>query len=278
MSIASKNTDRASFAVSIVLYRTNPRLLERTLTSLAVTVSQSIEQGLLGDSCRLFLIDHSPSPVTFEQQECWREMVSPMLLEYHFAGRNPGYGAGHNLAFCHAGVVDYFLVANPDLEFAPRSLVNGLGFLGEHPEIGLLGPALIEPDGNLRPACFRSPDLLTLFSRLCGGTWARRRSYNYECRDWDPASPVFSPPHVSGCCMLFRGSAYKMLGGFDPGFFLYFEDFDLSGRAQQHGLSAYCPAMKIIHHGGGASRKNLRHHFLFIKSAARFFWLRRGSR
>lgn len=267
-----------SLAVSIVLYRTDHQVLTRTVASLAIAIRQSTEKGLLTAACRLLLIDHSPDPIPPEQQECLHEMALPMQVEYHFVGGNPGFGAGHNRAFCHAADNQYFLVANPDLEFTPDSLGNGLAFLTAHPEIGLLAPALVETDGSLRPACFRSPDMLTLFARLLGGSWAARRSYHYECRDWDATSPVFNPPLISGCCMLFRGSTFRELGGFDPGYFLYFEDFELSRRAQRQCLSAYCPTMKVVHHGGGAASKGLRHQFYFLRSAARFFWQARDFR
>jgi GT2 family glycosyltransferase len=63
----------------------------------------------------------------------------------------------------------------------------------------------------------------------------------------------------------------KRLGGFDPRYFLYFEDFDLSLRTPQHARIAYVPSVRIVHHGGGAARKGLRHVRLFLTSAIRFF-------
>jgi GT2 family glycosyltransferase len=192
-------------------------------------------------------------------------------LQYHHNPANPGFGAGHNAAFCRAVGADFFLVANPDLAFAPEALVAGLEFFSAHPQSGVLAPLLVDAD-DLRPACFRPPDLLTLALRACGLTARHsRRIARYECRDWDVRQAMFDPPLLSGCCLLFRASAYRKLGGFDPRYFLYFEDFDLTLRANQLGLSAYCPAMRVAHAGGGASRKGLRHQMHFMRSAWRFF-------
>jgi len=61
------------------------------------------------------------------------------------------------------------------------------------------------------------------------------------------------------------------IGGFADAFFLYFEDFDLSLRAAAAGRLAYVPSVRIVHHGGHAARKGLRHVFLFVGSAMTFF-------
>lgn len=265
-------TEAPAFVASVVLYRPQAALLAATLRSLAAAVAQAQVAGMLGEA-RLILVDHSPQPQTEATLAGWRAACGGDLpLSYVSNPANPGFGAGHNHAFAQAGrAADVFLVANPDLEFAADSLVAGLRFLGAHPRSGLLAPALVKDDGGLAPACFRYPDLLTLALRMVGGGLAARRSRRYECRDWDAMQPVFDPPVVSGCCMLFRRDCFAAIGGFDPGYFLYFEDFDLSWRAGRQGLSAYCPDMRVRHLGGGAARKGLHHIRLFLRSARRFF-------
>jgi GT2 family glycosyltransferase len=265
-------TQTPTLVVSIVLYRPEGALLDAAMRSLAAAVVQARRAGVLGET-RLILVDHSPAAQPETTLAAWRALCGDALaLDYLSDPANPGFGAGHNHAFARGGnAADVFLVANPDLEFAADSLAAGLRFLAAHPDCGLVAPALLQDDGSLVPACFRYPDLLTLAARFVGGGLAARRSRRYECRDWDATQPVFDPPLVSGCCMLFRSASYAALGGFDPGYFLYFEDFDLSWRASRRGLSAYCPEMHARHHGGGAGRKGLRHIGLFLRSALRFF-------
>lgn len=260
----------ARLAVSIVLYSPDRLTLERTISSLGRAIKD--DSGGLSERTVVILVDHSPIRIPADWLEGLQQLVGTCApLVYDHNGANPGFGAGNNHAFNCIDGADYFLVANPDIEFAPDSLAAGLAFLDTHPDIGLLAPALVEPDGGLRPACFRYPDLLTLLARLIGGMWASKRSFRYECRDWTPDEVSFSPPLVSGCCMLFRSTTFARLGGFDHSYFLYFEDFDLSLRAGRLGLSAYCPGMKITHQGGGASRKGIKHLMLYIQSALRFF-------
>ena len=60
---------------------------------------------------------------------------------------------------------------------------------------------------------------------------------------------------------------------FDRRFFLYFEDYDLSLRSAEITRIAYVPAVKVVHHGGHAARKGLRHIGMFVRGAALFFRL-----
>ena len=260
----------SSLAVSIVLYRPQLTLLENTLK----TLGQALEvcSNNLSGPTEIVLVDHSSEALS---RDCLHQLEQALgtraKLVYAHIDANPGYGAGHNHAFQRVAESDFFLVANPDLEFSPESLAAGVAFLNLHSDIGLLAPALVEPDGSLRPACFRYPGLTTLFARLAGGKWARQRSFRYEYRDWNPLETHFDPLLISGCCMLFRSSAFFRAGGFDPGYFLYFEDFDLSLRLAQVSRTAYCPAMKISHHGGGVGRKGMKHIAMYLRSAFRFF-------
>jgi GT2 family glycosyltransferase len=71
--------------------------------------------------------------------------------------------------------------------------------------------------------------------------------------------------------MIVRTALFRRLGGFDPRFFMYFEDYDLSLRVGREAKIAFVPASRIVHHGGKASRKGPRHVSWFLRSAWRFF-------
>ena len=87
----------------------------------------------------------------------------------------------------------------------------------------------------------------------------------------DGTATVWDPPIISGCFMLFRTALLQRLGGFDARYFLYFEDYDLSLRAHELTRVAFVPDVRVVHHGGGASRKGMKHIRLFGVSAFRFF-------
>jgi GT2 family glycosyltransferase len=93
----------------------------------------------------------------------------------------------------------------------------------------------------------------------------------YEMRDVVGDRFLDDVPLASGCFMLARTPLLAELGGFDPRFFMYFEDYDLSVRLSRRSRIAYVPEVRIVHAGGEASRKGLRHVRWFVSSAWRFF-------
>jgi GT2 family glycosyltransferase len=203
---------------------------------------------------------------------------SGWTMNYLHRHTNIGYGRAHNLVM-HGGNTHYHLVLNPDVELAPDALVAGMRFLDAHPEIGVLAPAVSGAHGEREFTCKRYPAVLDLLLRAFAPAtlrrWCRGRLERYEMRDAiEPVggdgfvSPV---PLLSGCFMLARRKAVDTTGGFDPAYFLYFEDFDWSVRLNRITGSAYVPSVRIVHHGGGAARKGARHIAHFARSAVRFY-------
>ena len=71
--------------------------------------------------------------------------------------------------------------------------------------------------------------------------------------------------------MLCRTELLQKVQGFDENYFLYFEDFDLSLRIGKIADIVYLPSMRIVHAGGHAARKGIRHLLMFVKSAWYFY-------
>lgn len=187
---------------------------------------------------------------------------------------NVGFGCGHNLALTD-GLGRFHIILNPDLEMASDSLLEALAFMESHPECGLLTPAAFWEDGSRQYLCKRYPSLLDLILRGFAPGFVKSifkgRLERYEMRDMPYDNVFWDPPIVSGCFMLFRGDVLQRLEGFDPQFFLYFEDFDLSLRSSAISRSAYVPSVKVVHYGGNAARKGCKHIRMFGESALTFF-------
>jgi N-acetylglucosaminyl-diphospho-decaprenol L-rhamnosyltransferase len=170
-------------------------------------------------------------------------------------GGNVGYGAAVNAALADRSQ-GWALVANPDVRFEPGSVDELLAVAARWPRAATVGPAIRTPDGELYPSARDLPRLSTgIGHALLGWAWpanpwtARYRREREEPRE-RPAG------WLSGSCFLVDLAAFRAVGGFDPGYFMYFEDVDLAERLGRAGyLHVYAPSAVVVHEGGHATRR-----------------------
>ncbi|MGF6781133.1 GT2 family glycosyltransferase [Paraburkholderia sp. GAS334] len=258
--------------MSIVVYHPDIAQLSTTLASFgaACDLLRSVRVGL---PVELYLVDNGGLPAMHAALHALhiRGIACTVI-----SGRgNVGYGRGHNLAIERV-VSRYHLVLNPDIDLERHALIEALNFLDAHADAGLLTPWIGDNKGHQQFLCRRYPTLLDLFVRGFLPAGPRRlftrRLARYEMHDLiNERDIVWDPPIVSGCFMLFRTDVLKQLAGFDARYFLYFEDYDLSLRAHDVARVVYAPAVRVLHHGGGAARKGSAHIRMFAASAYKFF-------
>ncbi|OAJ51513.1 glycosyl transferase [Paraburkholderia ginsengiterrae] len=265
-------TEAADLSISVVVYKPDVAQLDRTLATL-----RESWVALLRTAPRLsasiFLVDNGGAPDMTATVRAFADLDIPCTV---IAGHgNVGYGAGHNLALAQTNST-YHLVLNPDVELAADALEKALAFLDANTGYGLLTPYICDERGEQQFLCRRFPTVLDLLARgffpaKLRALFAGRLS-RYEMREVvNDQDMVINPPIVSGCFMLFRTDVLRRLDGFDDRYFLYFEDYDLSLRTHDVSDVVYLPAVRILHHGGGASRKGWLHVRLFVASMVRFF-------
>ncbi len=269
----------SSLTVSVVTFRPDAAILERCLRKLALAIGAAREDGCI-KSVAVALIDNSEDRVVADEVIRLgkaRFADSGIQVTYLHGHLNIGYGIAHNLML-HGTGADYQLVLNPDVELASDAIANAVRWLDAHPQVGAAAPAVTRPDGTPDFLCKRYPAVFDLFLRgfMPGFVRAlfRKRLERYELRDYiDPASdqPVLGVPVMSGACLLVKRKAIDTTGGFDPRYFLYFEDFDWSVRLNKITQTAYLPSFRVVHHGGHASRKGWRHVRWFVASGFRFY-------
>ncbi|RQR28833.1 glycosyltransferase family 2 protein [Burkholderia sp. Bp9143] len=270
ISAPSRDTDGLS--VSIVVYRPDATQLEQTLASLGVACA-CLRAASPGYPIDLFLVDNGGlGDVSIMMDRLGTQGIRCQILAGH---GNVGYGRGHNLAIKQS-IRSLHLILNPDIDLDAEALVAARTFLDSHPDAGALAPRIGDESGGSQYLCRRYPSIFDLLVR--GFLPARfrqpfrNRLARYEMRDViNDRDIVWDPPIVSGCFMLFRTEVLKKLGGFDPRYFLYFEDYDLSLRTHDVARVAYVPSVRVIHHGGGASRKGFAHIRMFAASAFKFY-------
>lgn len=265
-----------TLSATIVLYHNPPELLHRTVTSLYRAAVKARDAGLLRE-VHLSLVDNSCN-VSYRDALSKEAGDFPQdvffRIDYFPAPENRGFGAGQNRGL--QGVEsDMHLVLNPDVELDTGALQAGLAHLHRDPGIALLSPRVFAGDGRQEFLCKRYPTVFVLLLRAFAPAFVRNRFRarldHYEMVDVCTAECPAEVPLASGCFMLSPTAVLRAIEGFDERYFLYFEDFDLSLRLATQGRLVYDPAMRIVHHGGYAARKGMRHIQYFIASGIRFF-------
>jgi GT2 family glycosyltransferase len=261
------------FSATVVTYRPDIAVLERSIASLASAVLLARDAGLVSQAV-LYVVDNGPAEALGPIAQAAKSFAAAGALEILHGHGNVGYGRANNLVLPRLDS-DVHLVMNPDVELDRDALVAALAALRGSEGVGAVAPAVRGPAGERQYLCKRYPSLWVLFLRGFAPSFLRRRFAatldRYEMRDLPAGNEVSPVPLASGCFLLMRTPLFQRLGGFDPRFFMYFEDYDLSLRIGREARVAYVPQSRIVHYGGEASRKGWRHVAWFMRSAWRFF-------
>jgi len=190
--------------------------------------------------------------------------------------KNNGYGRGNNEAVTFAQG-EYLLIINPDNTLPENALETMLQYLLDHPDAGIVGPALVYPDGTVRPSARSFPSIKDLFiKRLHPKKWHEDFEKKRKNQEQNDAIDV---DWMVGACLLMKTDLYRSLGGYDERFFLFFEDIDLCRRVKNMGKRiVYLPHVHVLDRKGRLSgssifslltRKTTRIH---VASAIKYFW------
>jgi len=188
-------------------------------------------------------------------------------------GANLGYGGAVNrAASALPASVEWILVSNPDVVLSAGVVDELLRAASSRPDVGSVGPAVLETDGSVYPSARQVPSLRTglghaLFANLWpANPWTRA----YHADDAHDAERTAG--WLSGACLLVRRPLFDDLGGFDERYFMYFEDVDLGHRISRAGwVNLYHQSATVVHVGAhstrdSSSRMREEHH----RSAYRF--------
>jgi len=243
-------------SASIVLYKNDPAILRKTIRSF-------LDSSLKGN---LMLVDNSPTDEL-------RSLSTEFNVTYHFNGANHGFGKAHNQAiqsFLHQA--EYHLVLNPDVYFGKEVLTELYHFMENHPQVGLVMPKVLYPDGSVQPLCklLPNPFILAIRRFFPFKNMVSRINDRYEMKSLG-YDRVMNVPFLSGCFMFLRTAVLKEVGLFDENFFLYAEDTDLSRRIHHHYKTIYYPTVAIHHLHARGSYKDFFLTAHNLRSAAYYF-------
>ncbi|HZP83318.1 MAG TPA: glycosyltransferase family 2 protein [Chthonomonadaceae bacterium] len=229
--------DKSCPDLSVVILNWNTcKLLEKCLRSLELP-----QPGL---KYEVVVVDNA-------SEDNSREMVKRLFPRVRLLVNkcNVGFGEGNNAALPHT-TGRYVLFLNSDTEVTEGALAAMVRFADSQPDIGILGPKLLNGDGSLQYSCRRYPNLGTGFFRNTplGRLFPHNRfTTDYLYQDWDHNTPR-DVDWVSGAALMIRRTLLDQIGGFDTTFFMYCEDVDLCWRANHAPLEEEgCPTWRVTY-------------------------------
>jgi len=189
------------------------------------------------------------------------EMIKKNFIDVKFiqADENRGYAAGNNLGIKKAQG-KYLLILNPDIAFLGKAIEKMYEFMENHPEIGILGPKLLNADYTLQYSCGIFPDWHLPFYRRTflgktknGQAWLKK----YLMMEWNHQENR-EIDWVFGACLMVRKKALDKIGLLDERFFLYLEDTDWCRRFWENNYKVvYFAKAEVIHYHQRSSAENL---------------------
>lgn len=211
-----------------------------------------LKQCLKGIQLQNLKIDHEIIVVDNASKDSSVEMVRESFPEVNLiaASSNRGYAAGMNLGMKEAQG-KYYLLMNPDIAVMSQAIESMYHFMTTHPEVALVGPKLINPDGTVQTSCRQFPSIKAILARrtpLGKLPWFRKVLKDFLMLDWDHESSR-AVDWMIGACLMARRQAVDQAGLMDERFFLYMEDVDWSKRFWQAGFKVYYLAeAEMVHY------------------------------
>ncbi len=214
------------------------------------------------DRLRVVMVDN-PSPhgsALPYLQEVWMPRAGKELPEITLVPQenNTGFAGGHEhgLAAARTLDADFLYLLNQDAYFDPRAITEAVAYAEAHPNAALI---------QSRVMLAQEPDKLNSLGnalQLFGFGYAIGEGQTPEEAAKD-TTPVF---YASGAAVMVRLAALPTIGGmFDPRYFLYHEDTDLSWRVRLAGFDI-----------GYADRSVAYHRYEFKRSITKFYWMERN--
>ena len=208
---------------------------EKTIADTLETAERCHQEGLM----ECVVVDnnsHDGTVAYVASRHPWITLVS--------SKENLGFGRGCNLGFEHVQSPNVFFL-NPDAALEPADLKILLAFMQAHPGAGMVAPAARTPEGGLHH--YRElPTPWSIVNAALPGIVQRKSNDHFMI----PGQAPFRVQWVPGALMLFRSETFRKLGGFDPRFFLYWEETDLFRRARDQGIELWAVTEAVARHLG----------------------------
>lgn len=195
------------------------------------------------------------------------ELPFPLVVQEN--ARNAGFAAACNQG-ARLGTARYILFLNPDTRVFPDSLALPVSFMERHMDVGICGIQLVDDQGRVARSCSRFPRAGRVAAKMLGVSHVFPRS-GERMLEWDHGDSR-EVDQVMGAFFLVRREVFEALAGFDPRFFVYYEEVDFSLRARMAGWRSYFLASAHAFHAGCGTTRHIRAERLFHLHSSRILY------
>jgi N-acetylglucosaminyl-diphospho-decaprenol L-rhamnosyltransferase len=189
-----------------------------------------------GVDVKVTIVDNYSRP---EQRELLRQGC-PENVRLDLSDENLGYGRAANWVLQASGG-ELVCVSNADVLPEPGALAALAGVARGESKVGMVGPVFGGDTDRYHAAL---PGTATMLVRIFAGAFGERPQPS-------PAvGAVVEVGQPSGACFVVRRDTWEELGGFDEGFFLWYEDVDLAKRLHDAGNRNLIVGSAHVGHAG----------------------------
>jgi GT2 family glycosyltransferase len=189
-------------------------------------------------TARIFLIDNASD--ADERARLRAVYGNAADVEITELDTNLGYAGGCNVGLERAldARCDAVLILTQDAVLTDGALQALLKAGRDHPSAGVLGPLVVDESTERE---WSRGERVSLPLLCVPRTLLRYRA--------ERAQP-YRVGGLVGCALLLARPCVERIGGFDPGFFAYYEEVDLCLRARRAGFEILCVPQAIVRHNG----------------------------
>ena len=231
----------------------------------------------------VWVVDNSHDPD--EAQKLHGQCAGLDWVRLVIAPENLGFGRGCNLAFAQS-TADTVLLLNPDARITPANIATLCQALQNEPRWAAVSPRMfwnesrsfLLPVASAQMPCATVMSALVSHSRRVAAFLAARQLRCMQEQLRSEARP-FEVSMLAGSVMLLRRQSVLDAGGlFDPDYFMFFEDADLSLRLRKAGYSlamvpAACAEHEYRHKAFKSSMMATSQHQYYSKQYTAFYRL-----
>jgi GT2 family glycosyltransferase len=242
--------------VSIIIVNYNTSVLIKKLL-------ETIEDKTEGISYEVIVVDNNPTEQFAVDLKDYLDRIIYLPLK-----ENVGFGRANNEGLKIAKGRNIFFL-NPDTLLVNNAIKILSDYLDENENVGVCGGNLYDLDLNPNHSCMpKLPGLFSEINLMLGNSLYKLLYGSYDFNNTDNPKKV---GYITGADMMVKRNILDKIGGFNPIFFMYYEETELSFRIKKEGYDIISvPSAKIIHLESKSFTSSVKKQKLVLQSRKKY--------